>query len=87
MPVILINYHFLFIITGVLRKKSPQETECSLRSRASDVLKRSSGLKGGAAYKAKKIKLATTLTSPKLKPVPLEDTSFSSSENETQDQE
>jgi hypothetical protein len=40
--------------TGVLRKRFPHENENTFRSRASEVLKRSSGLKGGDAYKAKK---------------------------------
>ena len=76
------NYHFLIFITGVLRRKTPQKTECSLRSRASDVLKRSSGLKGGAAYKAKKIKLASSFGTPKIEQFELDETSSSSSDNE-----
>ncbi len=49
-----------------MRRKFPAETETTLRSRVSDVLKRSSGLKGGEAYKAKKIKLITTQKSKSL---------------------
>ena len=44
----------LNFFAGVLRKKYPNETEMTLRSRISDILKRSSGLKGGNAYTAKK---------------------------------
>ena len=50
--------------TGVLRSKYPSENVCTIRSRASNVLKRSSGLKGGAAYKAKRnLQMASVKTS------------------------
>ena len=50
-------------------KKHPAENESTVRSRVSEVLKRSSGLRGGNAYKAKKIKQtsasATSVSTPK----------------------
>ena len=41
---------------GVMRRKYPTENESTLRSRVSEILKRASGLRGGNAYKAKKVK-------------------------------
>ena len=46
-----------------MRSKFPKENVFTLRSKASNVLKRSSGLKGGVAYKAKKKLVTSTSTS------------------------
>ena len=43
-----------FIFTEVLRKKFPAETLSTMSTKLSHILKRSSSMKGGAAYHAKK---------------------------------
>ncbi len=51
----------LSYVTGILRYRYANETESTLQTRASNVLKRSSALKGGRAYKDYKAKIGTNV--------------------------